>query len=112
MRCRKCDVAWNRGIRAEAIARLDDSDPEVAASAAQVLASHGGPELEAPLWKRLEKWSEQWHGLAAELEGHPITGTGPNEESWLGTPLFSSTATDQGWLLDEPRWKRLATPSA
>lgn len=101
-------VAWNPAIGAEAIASLDDPDPEVVASAAQVLASHGGPEVEAPLWKRLGKWSDQWRGRAAELEGHPITGTGPNEESRLGTALFGSIATAQAWLLDEPRRKRLA----
>jgi hypothetical protein len=102
------NVAWNPAIQAEAIALLDDPDPEVATSAAQVLASHGGPEVEGPLWKRLEEWSEQWRGRAAELEGHPITGTGLNEERRLGTALFSSIATAQAWLLDEPRRKRLA----
>jgi hypothetical protein len=101
-------VAWNPAIQAEAIASLDDTDPEVASNAAQVLGSHGGPEVEAPLWKRLEKWSEQWRGRTLELEGNPITGTGPNEESRLGTALFSSIATAQGWLLDERRRKRLA----
>jgi len=100
-------VAWNPAIEGEAIASLDDPDPEVVASAAQVLASHGGSEVEPPLWKRLEKWSDQWHGRAAELEVHPITGAGPNEQSRLGTALFSSIATAEAWLLDEPRRKRL-----
>jgi hypothetical protein len=101
-------VVWNPAIRAEAIAMLDDPDPEVAAGAVQVLASRGGPEVEAPLWKRLEKWSAQWSGRAAELEGHAITGTGPNEERRLGTALFNSIVTAQAWLLDDPRRKRLA----
>ena len=101
-------VVWNPAIQAESIASLDDPDPEVAASAAQVLAIHGGPEVEAPLWKRLEKWSEQWRGRAAELEGHPITGTGLDEDRRLGTALLGSIATAQAWLLDEPRRKRLA----
>lgn len=101
-------VAWNPAIRAEAITMLDDPDPEVAASAAQVLASYGGSEVEAPLWKRLEKWSEHWIGRAAELDGNPITGTGPNEERRLGTALFSAIATAQAWLLDDSRRKRLA----
>jgi hypothetical protein len=101
-------VAWNPAIQAEAIASLDDPDPEVATSAAGVLASHGGPEVEGPLWKRLEKWSEQWRGRAAELDGHPITRTRPSEERRLGTALFSSIAMAQAWLLDEPRRKRLA----
>lgn len=63
-------IAWNPAIQAESIVSLDDSDPEVAASGAQVLAIPGGPEVEAPLWKRLEKWSERWRGRAAELAGH------------------------------------------
>jgi hypothetical protein len=101
------NTAWTPAIQAEAIASLDDPDPGVVASAAQVLASHGGPEVEAPLWKRLEEWSGQWRGRAAELESNPITGAGPNEERRLGTALFSSIATAQSWLLDEPRRKRL-----
>jgi hypothetical protein len=101
-------VAWNPAIQAEAISSLDDPDPEVATSAAQALASHGGPEVEASLWKRLEKWSQQWSGRAAELEGHPITGIGPNEERRLGTALFNSIATAQAWLLNERRRRRLA----
>ena len=101
------NVMWNPAIQAEAIASLDDSDLEVAKSAAEVLASHGGREVEGPLWKRLEKWSEQWRGRAGELTGHPITGGGRNKESQLGTALFSSIATAQAWLLDEPRQKRL-----
>ncbi|MBL0161127.1 MAG: hypothetical protein IPP47_29190 [Bryobacterales bacterium] len=65
--------------------------------------------MEPPLWKRLERWSEQWRSRAAELQGNPITGSGPNEERRLGTELFNSIATAQAWLLDEPRRKRLAT---
>ena len=102
-------AAWNPAIQAEAIARLDDPDLEVARSAARVLAAHGGPEVEPPLWKRLERWSEQWRSRAAEVQGNPITGSGPNEERRLGTELFNSIATAQAWLLDEPRRKRLAT---
>lgn len=100
-------VAWNPAISAEAIASLNDPDPEVVMSAAQVLSSHGPPEVEAPLWKRLEKWSNQWRGRTAELDGHPITGGGAGAERRLGTTLFGSMATAQAWLVDEPRRKRL-----
>lgn len=101
-------VAWTPAIRAEAMARLDDQDPEVVASAASVLAQYGEPEVEAHLWKRLEKWSKQWRGRVAELEGHPIAGGGRVEEERLGTALFDSIANAQAWLLDDARRKRLA----
>ncbi|QOY88375.1 hypothetical protein [Paludibaculum fermentans] len=101
-------VAWTPALQAEAIVRLDDPDAEVALGAAGVLASEGGPEVEPYLWRRLEKWVEQWRGRTAELEGHPLTGNGANEESRLGDALFSSIGTAQAWLLDEPRRKRLA----
>ncbi len=61
-------IVWNAAIEAQAIATLDDSDPDAVLSAAQALSAHGSAEVESPLWKRLERWSERWRGRAAELE--------------------------------------------
>lgn len=101
-------VTWNSTIETQAVATLDDSDPEAAASAAKVLSSYGSASVEAYLWKRLGRWSETWRGRAQELAVHPITGSVPNPESQLGSTLFDSIATAQSWALDEPRRKRLA----
>ncbi|HYL77295.1 MAG TPA: hypothetical protein VEU96_23985 [Bryobacteraceae bacterium] len=57
---RVASVVWNRAVQAQASATLDDSDPEAAVSAAQVLAAHGDASVEPLLWKRLERWSERW----------------------------------------------------
>lgn len=100
-------VVWNPAIEAQAIATLDDSDPETAAAAAEVLAAHGDAGVEKLLWRRLEQWSQRWRGRAAELEVHPITESLPNMESRLGSTLSGSIATARSWVLDEPRRKRL-----
>jgi len=96
-------VVWNPVIEAQAIASLDDSDAEMATSAVRVLAAHGGPRVEAFLWKRLQRWSESWRGRTAELEVHPITGGRPNPESQLGAALFEGIASARSWPLDESR---------
>ncbi|MGA2144201.1 MAG: hypothetical protein ABSH49_04480 [Bryobacteraceae bacterium] len=104
---RVAEVVWNNTIEAQAIATLDDPDPEAATSAAQVLAAHGGVEAEPLLWKRLERWSAQWRGRSAELAVHPITEMAPKPESQLGPALSEAIASAQSWVLDEPRRKRL-----
>jgi hypothetical protein len=103
------NVVWNDVIEQQASATLDDPDLETAADAARALSSHGSAKIEPLLWERLEQWSEKWRGRAQELEVHPITGTVPNAEARLGTTLFESIAQAQGWVLDEPRQKRLLT---
>jgi hypothetical protein len=103
---RVASVVWNGVIEAQAIATLDDSDPEAAVSAAQVLAAHGEARVEPLLWKRLERWSERWRGRASELAVHPITGV-RNSDDQLGSTLFGAIASAQSWVLDEPRRKRL-----
>src|SRR5262249_10268950 len=72
-------VVWNPLMQRRSIAALHDPNNEVAADAATTLAAHGGPEVEAHLWRRLEQWSEQWRGRARELQAHPITSADPNQ---------------------------------
>jgi hypothetical protein len=100
-------VVWSPAIQSEAIALLADPDANVARNAAFILAAHGGPEVEGALWKRLEEWSAEWRGRAAELVVHPITGKGPGPDGQLGGALSSSLAMAQSWRLDETRRQRL-----
>ncbi|MBS1876416.1 MAG: hypothetical protein JSU00_24590 [Acidobacteria bacterium] len=104
---RVAEIAWTPAVEAQAIATLSDPDAQTAANAAQTLAAHGGARVEAPLWKRLEAWSERWRGRAAELETNPITSALPNPEAQLGSALFQSIASARGWVLDPARRQRL-----
>jgi hypothetical protein len=95
-------------IEAQALTTLrDDPDPELVASSAQVLAGGGGPEMEGPLWKRLEQWSAKWRGREVELRGRPIQGGGDVNESRLGEALFQSISSAKSWIIDEARRKRM-----
>ena len=65
------DVAayeWRPEIEQMAIARLDDPDPEVVASAAKALGDHGSATAQEALWKRLEKWHDDWKGRVSEIQ--------------------------------------------
>jgi hypothetical protein len=100
-------VTWNSVIEREAVVRLDDTDPEVAANASTALARFGSIQTEPALWRRLEQWSNKWRGRSEELLGNPITDTTPTAERRLGSSLFDSIAQARAWYLDEDRSQRL-----
>jgi hypothetical protein len=64
---------WDDRIESVALAQLMDADAERASSAAQLLGSHGSSAVKQPLLDRLEKWSKEWQGRAAELVASPFT---------------------------------------
>jgi len=104
------DVAarvWNADVEAEAIASLTDPEEAVVTVAAATLATFGEPEVEPLLWKRLERWSEQWRGRAAELYAAPIGKRRQNPQEPLGDALFYAIGYARSWLLTEPRRERL-----
>ncbi len=101
-------IIWKPVLETQAIVSLDDPDPETVASAVYALSTNGGPSVEPFLWKRLEKWSEQWRGRTLEFDVHPITGGLPNQESLLGPALFGGIPSAKAWVMDEPRWHRLS----
>lgn len=100
-------AGWNGMIEAQAIESLDDPDPEVAQSAARMLSAYGGPEVEAILWRRVEKWSAKWRGREHEVLGGPIAENPQEHEARLGDSLFEAIAYGKAWWFDEPRRKRL-----
>lgn len=101
-------VVWNGVVEAQALATLEDDDAEAATSAARVLERHGSAAVQQALWTRLERWSLKWRGRAEELAGHPITGGGEREESWLGESLFLALGKGRAWTLDEDGRRKLA----
>lgn len=100
-------TVWNPVLEKQAIASLDDPDPETVGSAVQALSARGSAAMEPFLWKRLEQWSEKWRGRTSEFDVQPITGRLPNPESRLGAVLFRAIASAKSWLLDDQRRQRL-----
>jgi hypothetical protein len=97
-------------LEAVAVDALDDPDPEVAADAALTLSWHGSAGAEGHLWRRLERWTEQWHNRSRELYGNRATGDEPQlSQSRLGDSLRGALITGQAWYFDESRRQRLYT---
>ena len=91
---------WGMGPALERIAveHLSDPDDEVAANAAEALGRYGSPAAEAPLWKRLQAWHDQWQGKApgtAYLQTH------------LAATLAHALATAPAWRADAAALARL-----
>jgi hypothetical protein len=103
-------VLWTKEIEQQAIASLNDEDPETAADAARALPARGGPEVEHYLWSRLESWNEKWKGRVSHLKRNPITGADPsNGDSRLGDALYDAIYTGRAWFFDLERKHRLTT---
>jgi hypothetical protein len=100
-------IVWNPTIETEAIGLLNDPDIDMVSTAARVLAQHGSASVEPFLWKRLGRWSEKWKDRVAELEGNPITETGPAKERQLGSELSNAITSATSWMIDDPRRERL-----
>ena len=90
-----------------AIDRLDDPDPKVVADAASMLGEYGSPDAEGPLWRRLEKWLQDWQGRADELmkdykRDHP--------NIWhrqVGQALRSALFHSPAWAPDREKIEKL-----
>jgi hypothetical protein len=96
-----------------AIAALDDRGAEVGRDAAEALGKYGSEKAEAALWKRLEKFHEQWKDNADELRVR--VGAKPDvlAEAGLGQSLVQAIATGQAWFATEDtihRLRELASP--
>jgi len=50
------------------IRSLDDSDPQIAMTAATMLGKHGSPAAEPALWQRYATWGASWAGRESELD--------------------------------------------
>jgi|SRR5262245_15651523 len=94
-------------LEAIAIELLDDPDPKAVAGAASMLGRYGSPDAEGPLWRRLEKWLQEWQGRADELmkdykRDHP--------NIWhreVGQALRSALFHSPAWLPDREKLEKL-----
>jgi hypothetical protein len=90
-----------------ALGALNDSAPEVVASAAAYLGRHGDPSVEDALWQRLVEWSAKWGVQADEVTNHDWRH--PTEtQKWqpAGQSLADALIAPMGWFADEPRLSR------
>jgi hypothetical protein len=92
-----------------AIESLNDSDPEVAASAATLLGRFGSPAVESALLKRYASWSEQWAGRETQLD--KTFADAVNDDFYqlaLGLNLTRALGTGKTWLTDKAALQGLA----
>ncbi len=99
-----------------ALQTLDDPDPELAGSAAQLLARSGPSAAEGALWQRYERWCKRWAGRELQLnlqatKVHYMTRSRAGDDMSLGVSLVRAIALGQRWLTDEPKLTRLRTMS-
>lgn len=92
-----------------AIESLNDSDLEVAASAATLLGKSGSSAAESALLKRYESWAEQWAGRETQL--NKTVGDDLNGDFYqlaFGLNLTQALGTGRGWLSDKAALRQLA----
>lgn len=95
------------------IRSLDDSDPEVAMTAATMLGQFGSAEAEAALWQRYARWTARWEGHESELDlmsADSMSGKGEDRQNQigLGQNLMQALATGKSWLTDKAKLQRLS----
>jgi len=97
----------NPQVERVALARLNDPDPEVAASAAATLGRYGTAAAEQALWQRFQKWHSTWQGREDRLPNQ-IAGDVPNaSQVGLEMALLESLAQGQAWFAGEQELQRL-----
>jgi hypothetical protein len=83
-----------------AVSFLDDADPEMVRSAAEMLGFYGSKDARDPLLHRFERWREMWDGREKELS--ELRRTDPsNTQERLEETLFRALANSPAWLADE-----------
>jgi hypothetical protein len=91
------------------IKSLNDPDPEVAMTAATMLAKYGSPAAESALWQRYASWCARWEGRESQLD---ITVADNDDEKQyqlgLGENLMHALATGKSWFADKTRLQRLS----
>jgi hypothetical protein len=94
-------------LEALLIEQLDDPNPKVVTNAALALGQYGSTRAEEPLWKRLEKWRQEWKGREEELP-KTTNRMHPNFlHKQLGMVLRQALYNSPAWLIDSERMERL-----
>jgi hypothetical protein len=91
-------------IEALAIRRLDDPDLEAVADSAITLGEYGSAQAEAPLWKRFEKWHEEWKQKADQMQREK---SGNKSDTALDRSFSHALAQATAWLADAEKLKRI-----
>jgi hypothetical protein len=92
-----------------AIRSLDDSDLEVAMSAATMLGKFGSPAAESALWRRFTSWNAKWAGRESELD--LVSADRDDKRLYqlgLGQSLAQALATGRSWFFDKTRLQQLS----
>lgn len=82
---------WDARVESVVLAQLVDADVGQASEAAGLLGSYGSSAVKQPLLDRLEKWSAEWQGRAAELVASLPTSNSPARvENRITNALFQN----------------------
>ena len=101
-----------REVEDIATAALDDDDPEVVASAAQVLKDYGSADAEKALWRRFEKWHDAMESRSEELRnqsaGVPAYGASDlSGQAMIEQELRTALVQGKAWVADPEMLKRV-----
>jgi hypothetical protein len=91
-----------------AIRLLDDPDPAMVRNCAETLGKYGSENSEEPIWRRFEKWHNDWKDRAIELQNTPI-GFNPELDVQRGMEraFGGALAHAPSWLADAEKLKRI-----
>jgi hypothetical protein len=91
-----------------AIRHLDDPDLAVVRDCAETLGRYGSENAEVPIWRRFEKWRNDWKDRARELQNAPI-GFNPELDVQHGMEIAfgSALAYAPSWLADGGKLKKI-----
>lgn len=93
------DLRMTPVLEAQAIASLDDPDPDLVMAAARTLGEHGSPMALEPLRAAFQRWHATWSGRSAELV-HSRAAPAPTMRQTMVEDAFrQAIGTGRGWLM-------------
>ena len=103
------EILYDPVLEEIGIHSLDDSDPQVAMTAATMLGKYGSPDAESALWQRYTAWAAAWAGRESDLDLTFAEQAGDRVyQLGLGENLVQAIATARSWLSDERTLQRLS----
>jgi hypothetical protein len=90
-----------------AIEFLDDPDPEVVIDAAAMLGQNGSGGAEEALWRRFEKWHQEWNGREQELKVDYPDDNPIRIQTSVEQALRMALSNSPAWLADSKKLESL-----
>jgi hypothetical protein len=90
-----------------AIEFLGDPDPEVVIDAAAMLGQNGSDGAEEALWRRFEKWHQEWNGREQELKVDYPDDNPIRIQTSLEQALRMALSNSPAWLADSKKLESL-----